>query len=138
MARPKRRNGARMDLISRIKDWFGKGEEPLPQAAANSLFAYYWEGAAPVPHSVRNVSGQGAEIITTERVYPGTVIHLMLQCGVQSASESGASTSKVLSVRSKVVEHSREGVRVEFLYLNRQEREAARRFLDEIRNRGGG
>ena len=127
-----------MDLISRIKDWFGKGEEPLPQAAANSLFAYYWEGAAPVPHSVRNVSGQGAEIITTERVYPGTVIHLMLQCGVQSAGESGASTSKVLSVRSKVVEHSREGVRVEFLYLNRQEREAARRFLDEIRTRGGG
>ena len=127
-----------MDLISRIKGWFGKGEEPLPQAAANSLFAYYWEGAAPVPHSVRNVSGQGAEIITTERVYPGTVIHLTLQCGAQSASASGGSSSKVLSVRSKVVEHSGEGVRVEFLYLNRQEREAARRFLDEIRTRGGG
>jgi hypothetical protein len=125
-----------MDLTFRIKRWFGKVDEPLPQAAANSLFVYYWDGAAPVPHSVRNVSVEGAEIITAERGYPGTVMNVTLQCGAHTACESSTSC-KALSVRSKVVEHSGDGVRVEFLYLNRQERAAARRFLDEIRTRGG-
>jgi len=36
-----------------------------------------------------------------------------------------------------VVAHSPDGVRVAFLYLNRKEREAARKFLDELRKGDG-
>ena len=40
-------------------------------------------------------------------------------------------------MRSKVVEHSRDGVRVEFLYLNQQESAAAGKFLAEFRTGSG-
>ena len=127
-----------MDLFSRIMRRFTEGvDKPLPDAVANSVAAYYWEGTASARHSVRDVSLQGAHIITSEKWYEGTIINLTLQCGGQAVGEGGTARCKALSVRSKVVAHSQDGVRVAFLYLNRNEREAARKFLDEIRKGGG-
>jgi PilZ domain-containing protein len=127
-----------MDFISRIMRRFAEEiVKPLPDTVAGSLSAFYWEGAASARHSVRNVSLQGADIITLDKWYPGTIINLTLQCGVQTAGEGGATQCKALTMRSKVVAHSQDGVRVAFLYLNRNEREAARKFLDEIRTGGG-
>ena len=127
-----------MGLTSRIKRWFAEvKDEPLPDAVASSVFAYYWEGAVSVPHGVRNLSVKGAEIVTSDKWYPGTIINLTLQCGAQAAGQGGAATCKALAMRSKVVAHSREGIRVEFLYLNQQEREAAREFLAGLRTESG-
>jgi|SRR5690349_8093036 hypothetical protein len=123
-----------MGVTSRIKRWFAElSEESLPDAVASSVFAYYWEGAAPVPHGVQNLSVKSAQILTTDKWYPGTIVNLTLQCGGQAAGEGGAARCRALAVRSKVVAHSRDGVRVEFMYLNQQEREAAGKFLAELR-----
>ena len=103
---------------------------------AGSVFVYYWEGAASAPRGVRNLSVTGAEIVTPDRWYPGTIINLTLQSGGQAEGD-GAATCKALSMRSKVVAHSRDGVRLEFLYLNQQEREAARGFLAALRMENG-
>jgi hypothetical protein len=43
------------------------------------LLAYYWNGAAPAPHSVRDISSAGAYLVTEERWHPGTVLMLTLQ-----------------------------------------------------------
>jgi len=103
----------------------------LPEEAARSLAAYYWSGAAPAPHAVRDVSVLGAFIVTSEKWYPGTIINLTLQRGSQVARGDD-----VLSLRSRVGTPGPDGVRLQFLYLNRHEREAARKFLHRIRAEG--
>ena len=127
-----------MHLISRIMRRFAEEvDKPLPDSVASSVFAYYWEGSASARHSVTNVSLQGADIVTSEKWYLGTIINLTLQFGAQTAVEGGTARCQSLSIRSKVVAHSPDGVRVAFLYLNRNEREAARKFLDELRKGEG-
>ncbi len=122
-----------MGITSRIKRWWaGVTDEPLPDAIASSVFVYFWEGTASVPHGVQDLSVKGAEMFTSDKWYPGTIINLTLQCGGQTAGD-GATTCKALSMRSRVVAHSQDGVRLEFLYLSQQEREAARKFLTELR-----
>ena len=126
-----------MGITSRIKRWWAEmADEPLPDAIASSVFVYYWEGAASTPHGVQNLSVAGANIVTSDNWYPGTIINLTLQCGAQTAG-SGAATGKALSMRSKVVVQSGDGVRLEFLYLNQLEREAARKFLAGLRMESG-
>ena len=127
-----------MGLTNRIKRWFAElSEESLPDAVAACVFAYYWEGAAPIPHRVRNLGVKGAEIVTADKWYPGTIIQLTLQCGGQTVGEGGTATQNALPVRSKVVANSPDGVRVEFLYLNQQERAAAGKFLARLRTGSG-
>jgi Flp pilus assembly protein TadG len=104
--------------------------EALPEAVTNSVMAYYWDGAAPVPHSVRNLGPHGATIITAEKWYPGTVIHLTLQHG---AHMNGAVDKQVsVSVRARVVAQDVDGVRVVFVCLNNQERHTLRKFLHDL------
>ena len=70
----------------------------------------------------------GAFIVTSEKWYPGTIINLTLQRGSQVTRGD-----ETLPLRSRVVTPGPDGARVQFLYLNRREREAARKFLNEIR-----
>jgi PilZ domain len=44
-----------------------------------SLVAYYWDGAAPVAHRIRDISTTGLYLLTDQRWYPGTVIEMSLQ-----------------------------------------------------------
>jgi len=126
-----------MGITSRIKRWWaGVTDEPLPDAIAGSVFVYYWEGAASTPHGVQNLSVTGVEIVSSDNWYPGTIINLTLQCGGQTAG-NGAAACKALSIRSKVVAQSRDGVRLAFLYMNQKEREAARKFLAGLRMESG-
>jgi len=126
-----------MGITSRIKRWWAEmADEPLPDAIASSVFVYYWEGAASTPHGVQNLSVKGADIVTSDNWYPGTIINLTLQYGAQTAG-NGAAACKALSIRSKVVAQSRDGVRLAFLYMNQKEREAARKFLAGLRMESG-
>ena len=104
--------------------------EALPEAVTNSVMAYYWDGAAPVPHSVRNLSAHGANIITAEKWYPGTVIHLTLQHGAHVNGTGDIKAS--VSVRTRVVAQDADGVRGQFVCVNDEERQALRRFLHDV------
>jgi uncharacterized protein len=111
-------------------------DEPLPEHIAGSLVAYFWEGGAPALHAVRDLSTHGAYIVTRDTWYPGTVVQLILQCGsIQVGSGGGAACASVL-VRSNVVAQEPDGVRVQFLYLNRRERQQTVKFLETVRSRG--
>jgi hypothetical protein len=46
---------------------------------APMLVAYYWDGATPNAHPIRNISSQGFYLLTEERMRPGTVITMTLQ-----------------------------------------------------------
>ena len=119
-----------MGVITWLKaSWGGVERGPLPEDAASSLAAYYWSGAAPVPRAVRDVSVLGTFILTSDKWYPGTIINLTLQRGSQVAGNDAA-----LPLRSRVTAQGPDGVRVQFLYLNRREREAARKFLHKVRS----
>ncbi len=104
----------------------------LAEDVTNSLAAYYWDGAAPLPHRVRNLSAYGANIITTEKWLPGTVIQLTLQHGEHVNATGDKAGAPAVSVRTRVVAQDADGVRVAFVCLNKQERNVLRRFLQDI------
>jgi hypothetical protein len=45
---------------------------------APPLVAFYWDGAMPVSHPVRDVSLAGMYLLTAQRWYPGTVVRTTL------------------------------------------------------------
>jgi hypothetical protein len=107
--------------------------EPLQEHIAGSLVAYFWEGGVPAPHAVHDLSTHGAYIVTTEKWYSGTIVQLTLQYGLTPVGSGGVAA---LAVRSTVVAQGADGVRVQFLYLNRRERQQAVKFLETVRSRG--
>ena len=106
--------------------------EAMPGDITNSVVAYYWDGAAPVPHPVRNLSAYGANIVTTEKWFPGTVIQLTLQHGAHVNGPGDQVGSPAVSVRTRVVSQDADSVRVVFVCLNKEERHTLRRFLHDI------
>jgi len=122
-------------IFERIKSWWRRGDRP-PDGVQRLLAAYYWDGAVPVPHEVREVSTQGAYIVTSEKWYPGTIMNLSLAYKQQPAASNPAANLGI-GVRSKVVSHGPDGVSVEFVYVNRRERQDLMKFLQSVRSRGG-
>ena len=55
------------------------GHEKGSAGAVPGLAAYYWTGAAPKAHSIRDISSTGLYVVTEERWYPGTLILMTLQ-----------------------------------------------------------
>ena len=94
----------------------------MQEHIAGSLVAYFWEGGAPAPHAVRDLSTHGAYIVTTEKWYPGTIVQLTLQYGLTAVDSGGGAA---LVVRSTVLAQGADGIRVQFLYLTRHERQQA-------------
>ena len=80
--------------------------EPLP-----GLAAYYWTGAAPKAHSVRDISSTGLYVVTEERWYPGTLILMTLQ--EEDGGEDSAERS--ISVHSRAVRWGNDGVGLQFI-----------------------
>ncbi|MGO9777615.1 MAG: PilZ domain-containing protein [Terracidiphilus sp.] len=80
--------------------------EPLP-----ALAAYYWTGAAPKAHSVRDISSTGLYVVTEERWYPGTLILMTLQ-----ETDGGEdSVERSISVHSRAVRWGNDGVGLQFI-----------------------
>ena len=78
------------------------------------LAAYYWTGAAPSAHSIRDISSTGLYVVTEERWYPGTLILMTLQ-----ESDSGTqSMEQSISVHSRAVRWGNDGVGLQFIPHN--------------------
>ena len=75
-----------------------------------SLDAYYWDGAAPVAHPVRDISMTGLYLVTEQRWYPGTMIEMTLQKRGVLDSEKDRS----IRIMATVVWHGVDGVGFEF------------------------
>jgi hypothetical protein len=96
--------------------------EPLP-----GLAAYYWTGAAPKAHSVRDISSTGLYVVTEERWYPGTMILMTLQ----ETDGKDDNAERSISVHSRAVRWGNDGVGLQFIPQDAPE---ARKALSELKH----
>ena len=99
-----------------LQRWWSPDTRRAPRERAPGLAAYYWNGAAPKAHSVRDISATGLYVVTEERWYPGTLILMTLQ--KTQAGEEIAERS--ISVLSRAVRWGNDGVGLQFV-LNQDE-----------------
>ena len=76
------------------------------------LVAFYWDGAAPQPRYIRDVSNTGFYLLTDQRWYPGTLITMTLQR--TEKSDDGSKSS--IAVQAKVIRLGEDGVAVAFVF----------------------
>jgi hypothetical protein len=77
------------------------------------LVAYYWDGATPMAHEIRNISSTGFFLLTKERWHLGTIVTMTLQRTDTAPADSG--TQQHVSVLSKVVRMDEDGVGFVFI-----------------------
>ena len=75
------------------------------------LVAYYWDGAQPMSHPVRDVSTIGFFLVTEQRWYMGTVLGVTLQ----RTDVDEDDPDRAISINAKVVRLEPDGVAFKFL-----------------------
>ena len=81
------------------------------------LVAFYWDGAAPQPRYIRDVSNTGFYLLTDQRWYPGTLITMTLQR--TEKSDDGSKSS--VAVQAKVIRLGEDGVAVAFVFTKAED-----------------
>ena len=99
-----------------LQRWWSPDPRRAPRERAPGLAAYYWNGAAPKAHSVRDISSTGLYVVTEERWYPGTLILMTLQ-NTQAGEEI---SERSISVLSRAVRWGNDGVGLQFV-VNQEE-----------------
>ncbi len=110
-----------MENVKPRRGWLERWWSPEPQKAPDprkasrgpsfGLAAYYWTGAPPKAHVIRDISSTGMYILTEERWYPGTVILMTLQ----DADDEDGSNGRSISVHSRTVRWGNDGVGLQFI-----------------------
>jgi hypothetical protein len=100
-----------------LERWWSPDPRKAPREPAPGLAAYYWTGAAPEAHSIRDISSTGLYVVTEERWYPGTLVLMTLQQidGVQESTECS------IAVHSRAVRWGNDGVGLQFVLPNAQD-----------------
>jgi hypothetical protein len=97
------------------KNWLARWWSPDPRTAPREplpgLAAYYWNGAAPQAHPIRDISSTGLYVVTEERWYPGTLILMTLQ----KTDAGGKTTERSIAVQSRAVRWGNDGVGLQFV-----------------------
>jgi len=93
-----------------LQRWWRRDLRQAPRKPVTGLQAYYWDGFAPQPHYVRDISTTGLYLVTDERWYPGTLVLLTLQ-DKDSLDEVGA---YAVSVNMRAVHWGKDGVGLQF------------------------
>ena len=76
------------------------------------LAAYYWNGDAPAPHSVRDISSEGMYLVTEQRWYPNTLVTIMLTRKDKPEDDPARS----IRVTAKVIRSGTDGVGFAFMF----------------------
>lgn len=107
-----------------------------PRIANPVVCAYFWNGAAPVPHPLGDISRTGAYMYTIERWYLGTIVQITLDANRNETElKSPESAAPTVTVWSKIVRHGADGVGMEFVLVKRSHREQFESLLTTIRSR---
>jgi hypothetical protein len=103
------------------KSWLERFWSPDPRRAPRDpsprLAAYYWSGAAPQAHSVRDISSTGLYVVTEERWYPGTLVLMTLQ----RTDDGEEVTERSVAVLSRAVRWGEDGVGLQFILPKAQD-----------------
>lgn len=94
-----------------MERWWSPDPRTAPREPASSLAAYYWNGAAPQPHSVRDISSTGLYVVTEERWYPGTLVLMTLQ----RSDRSDEPEERSIYVHTRAVRWGNDGVGLQFV-----------------------
>ncbi len=109
--------------------WLSPDPRKAPRGPAPGLAAYYWTGAPPEAHRIRDVSSSGLFLVTDERWYLGTRILITLQrmgCGEGVAQ-------RFIAVQSRAVRWGQDGVGLQLELPNaRDMRHGRHPLLDGI------
>jgi uncharacterized protein len=100
------------------KNWLERWWSPDPRQAPHEEnpgpAAYYWNGAAPEAHGIRDISSSGMYVVTEERWYPGTLV-LMTQQRTETGDEVA---ERSISVLSRAMRWGHDGVGLQFILAN--------------------
>ena len=94
-----------------LERWWSPDPRKAPRELSAGLAAYYWNGAAPKPHAVKDVSNTGLYVVTEERWYPGTLVLMTLQ----KAGEHDQISERSIQVMSRAVRWGNDGVGLQFV-----------------------
>ena len=104
----------------RIAQYFKEDNRKSARQQTTRLVAYYWDGATPAPHPIRDISLTGAYLVTEQRWRPGTIVTMTVQ-RIASADDD---PMRSIAVQAKVVRQGTDGVGLRFiLTLNARTRE---------------
>jgi len=130
-----------MKYVKPPKNWLTRWWSPDPRSAPDQrdapreslpgLAAYYWTGAAPKAHNIKDISTSGLYVVTEERWYPGTLILMTLQ----TDADGEESLENALSVHSRAVRWGNDGVGLQFIP---QDTPAAHSGLNPLENGANG
>jgi hypothetical protein len=123
------------------KSWLERFWSPDPRRAPRDtsprLAAYYWTGAAPEAHNIRDISSTGLYVVTEERWYPGTLVLMTLQ----RTDDGEEVTERSVAVLSRAVRWGEDGVGLQFILPKSQDpkrsdgadRKTMEKFLSGLR-----
>jgi len=94
-----------------IQRWWSPDPRKAPRIKEPGLAAYYWNGAAPVAHGVRDISSSGLYVVTEERWYPGTLVLMTLQ----RTDHGEEYAERSIAVQSRAVRWGPDGVGLQFI-----------------------
>lgn len=128
-----------------LERWWSPDPRKAPRESPPGLAAYYWNGAAPVAHGIRDISSSGIYVVTEERWYPGTLVLMTLQRN--DAGEEEAERS--VAVQTRAVRWGHDGVGLQFVLPDSKDlrrkndntlmeganRKEFERFLQQLRRR---
>jgi len=128
-----------------VMDWFSSlfssDRRTAKRYPALPVVAFYWDGAAPTPHSIRDIDDAGMYLLTERRWYPNTLITMTLQRTTAAENDP----DRVISVNARVARSGSDGVGFEFfvpakggpretsrLLANEADQESLARFLKRL------
>jgi hypothetical protein len=96
-----------MKIIEQCLEWLSSGERRIAERQEGPyLVAHYWDGGAPKPHDIKDISLTGLYLVTEQRWYPGTLVMISLQ-KVGAAEDD---PERTIMVNAKVIRSDAEGV----------------------------
>jgi hypothetical protein len=94
-----------------LERWWSPDPRKAPREAAPGVAAYYWNGAAPEPHGIRDISSSGLYVVTEERWYPGTLVLMILQ----RTDDGEELAERSIAVLTRAVRWGQDGVGLQFV-----------------------
>jgi hypothetical protein len=94
-----------------LERWWSPDPRRAPRDVLPGLAAYYWNGATPQAHGIRDISASGLYVVTEERWYPGTLVLMTLQ-----RTDGGEELAeRSIAVQSRAVRWGNDGVGLKFV-----------------------
>jgi uncharacterized protein len=125
-----------------LERWLSPDPRKAPREQFEGLTAFYWTGASPQAHAIRDISATGVYIITEERWYPGTLVLMTLTTngGIDKSDE------RSIVIQSRAVRWGSDGVGLKFVLPDARafrqghniltdgaDRRELDKFIDELR-----